>query len=325
MITRRKIVAAGGALALVRGRDAGAQQKVWRVGLLTQTATITPGVASSWRGTLLQVLDENGFALGRNLELVDRYPGSEADRQPFADEIAAAQVDVLLAISDPMVRAAIAATRTTPVIMIVGADPVAAGYVASLARPGGRVTGISLRVIEGDTKRLQLLSEAIPGARRFARLNPGGVGTRGADLMSVTASQLGVELLEFYVDGPAAYAAAFTAMKAAGAAGVVISSQPLASDAVRVAESAAEHGLPTMCEWDYMARVGCAFAYGHDLSYAHRRAAEYVVRVLRGAAPAELPVEQSDAWKLTVNLGAARRLGLGVPPALAARADEVIE
>src|SRR5262245_62000591 len=231
---------------------------------------ISPGVTSSWRGTLLQVLAENGFALGRNLELVDRYPGGEADRQPLADDIAAAQVDVLLAISDPMVRAAIAATRTTPIVMVVGADPVAAGFVASHARPGGRVTGISLRVWEGDAKRLQLLSEAIPGAHRFARLNPSGAGTRGADLMTLTASRLGVELIEFTVDGPATYAAAFAAMKAAGVAGVVISSAPLASDAARVSQSAAEHGLPTMCEWEYMARVGCVFGYGHDLSYAHR-------------------------------------------------------
>jgi putative ABC transport system substrate-binding protein len=128
------------------------------------------------------------------------------------------------------------------------------------------------------------------------------------------------------VTEPDEYAAAFATMRSEGVAGVVVAaSQPLATNALRVAASAVEHGLPTICEWDYMARAGCVFGYGHDLVRAQRRVGEYAARILKGAAPGELPVEQFDAWRLTVNLGVAARLGLEIPPALLARADEVIE
>ena len=128
------------------------------------------------------------------------------------------------------------------------------------------------------------------------------------------------------VDGPAEYAAAFAAMRNEGVAGVVVAAtQATASYAPQLATSAARNGLPTICEWDYMARAGCVFGYGHDLAYAQRRVGEYVARILKGAAPAELPVEQSDAWKLTVNLKAAAQLGLTVPQSILVRADEVIE
>jgi putative ABC transport system substrate-binding protein len=106
---------------------------------------------------------------------------------------------------------------------------------------------------------------------------------------------------------------------------VIGANQPLATDSARVVADAAAEGLPTICEWEYMARDGCVFGFGHDLAYGQRRAGEYVARILKGAAPSELPVERSDAWKLTVNLKAARQLGLTIPPTLLTRADEVIE
>ena len=305
---------------------AAAQEKVWRVGLLSNSPP-SSGVSTSWRDGVLRSLARNGFGLGRNLELVERYSEGRHDRLPhLAREISAEGVDAVVAISDVSVRAVLAATQATPIVMVVGDDPVAAGFVAGFARPGGRVTGIFYQTAEGDAKRLQLLREAIPGARRFGYLGLSYQAVARADVMTRAAAQLGVELTMHWIGGPAKYATAFTAMKNENVSGVVVSAaQPLATDAPRVAASAAEHGLPTICEWDYMARAGCVFGYGHDLAFAQRRVGEYVARILKGAVPAELPVERSDAWKLTVNLGAAARLGLEIPPSLLARADEVIE
>jgi len=128
------------------------------------------------------------------------------------------------------------------------------------------------------------------------------------------------------VEGPAQYGTAFAAMRTDGAAGVVIgANQPLASDSARVVAAAEAEGLPTICEWEYMARDGCVFGFGHDLAYGQRRVGEYVARILKGAAPSELSVERSDAWKLTVNLKAARQIDLIIPPSILARADGVIE
>ena len=146
------------------------------------------------------------------------------------------------------------------------------------------------------------------------------------DALIPVAAQLNIELTTHAVSSSAEYGTAFTALKNNGAAGVLIeSTQALSTDAVRLVSIAEAVGLPTICEWDHMARVGCMLSYGHDLSYAQRRASEYVARILKGVSPAELPVEQSDAWKLTINLGVATQLGLTIPPIILVRADEVIE
>jgi putative tryptophan/tyrosine transport system substrate-binding protein len=172
-----------------------------------------------------------------------------------------------------------------------------------------------------------LLTEAISRARRFGYLEMTyNEHTPVAEEITRAARRLGVELTALWISGPNDYAAAFEKMRQAGDAGVVIgAAQPLGSDAQRIAATAMEHQLPTICEWAYMAHVGCVLAYGHDLAYAQRRIGEYVARILKGAAASELPVEQSDAWKLTVNSQAAKKLGLHLPAAILTRADEVIE
>src|SRR5262249_54055041 len=142
-----------------------AAEKVYRVGLLSN------GRMTTWRGELLGILHQHGFAVGRNLEIVERYSDGHVDRLPsLARELDAAGVDAIVALSQESVRAVLAATTTTPIVMVVGEDPVAVGIVASLARPGGRVTGMAFRTFEGDAKRLQLLTEAIPSGRRFGYL-----------------------------------------------------------------------------------------------------------------------------------------------------------
>jgi putative ABC transport system substrate-binding protein len=198
-----------------------------------------------------------------------------------------------------------------------------------MARPGGRVTGLAFQTYEGDVKRLQLLREAMPTARRFGYLRPPGlIPARATELLTETARHLDVELTMRAVSKlePAAYEAAFASMRGEAAAGVLIAStQVLANDVRRIGPIAQALRLPIICEWDYMASHGCTLAYGHDLDYAHRRVGEYAARILKGAAPADLPVEQSDAWKLTINRRTAAAVGLIVPPVVLARADEVIE
>jgi putative tryptophan/tyrosine transport system substrate-binding protein len=323
---RREFIALfGGAAAL--GPSAGAaQERVWRVGLLSNSPPPSGRIAS-WRNEVLHALAQNGFAVGKNLELVERYSGDEADRlPPLAREINAAGADAIVAISEESVLAALAATKTTPIVMVIGVDPLRRGLVTSFAHPGGRVTGIYMQTLEGDAKRLELLKEAIPGARRLGYLGMSYQRTTTAELMASAAAQLGIELAMHWVDGPAEYASAFAAMKNEGvAAAVVGANQPLAVHSREVAASATENGLPTICEWDYMARDGCVFGFGHDLDYAQHRIGEYVVRILKGTLPAELPVERPDAWKLTINMSIARRLGLTIPHSILARADQVIE
>jgi len=312
------------ALLLALAAPAAAAEKVWRVGLLANSLPPS-GRMTTWRGELLAILHQHGFDLGRNLELVERYSDGQADRLPsLARELDAAGADAILATTLESVRAAVAATRSRPIV--IGDDPVALGIVASFARPGGRVTGLVFQTPEGDAKRLQLLSEAIPSGRRFGYLGMSFESGRKIEAITRAADQFGVALTTRLVEGPAQYGTAFEAMRKDGAAGVVIGeNQPLSSDSARVVAAAGAQGLPTICGWQSMARDGCVFGFGHDLAYGQRRAAEYVARILKGTAPSELPVERLDAWKLTVNLKAASQLGLTIPPSHLARADEVIE
>jgi len=328
---RRRDFAALAVALLSFALPVASQDKVWRVGLLTGGGeTQLPGAQSSWRGGLLLSLDRNGYRVGSNLELVDRYAAGDVGRLPnLAREIAAAKVDVTVAISDASVRAMLAATPATPIVMVVGADPVAFGFVASIARPGGMVTGLAFQTFEGDVKRLQLLREAMPDARRFGYLRPPGpIPSRAAELLEEAARRLNIEVTTRSLARlePAAYEAVFAAMRGEGVAGVLVASaQAFSAETQRFGPIAQSFGLPTICEWDYMARTGCVLAYGHDLAYSHRRVGEYAARILKGSSPADLPVEQPDAWKLTVNLSAATRVGLAFPPSVLVRADEVIE
>ena len=303
-----------------------AEEKIWRVGLLSNSPPPS-GMTGRWRDEILRVLAQNGFVAGRNLEMVERYSEGDIDRLPLlAREINASGVDAIVAISLPSVQAALGATQSTPVVMVVGEDPVEIGIVASLAHPRGRVTGIAFRTPEGDAKRLELLREAIPTGRRFGYLGMAYESVPKAKEMAEAAARLGIEVTTYWVNGPNQYAAAFARMRNEGVAGVVVSAtQPLATNASHVAASAAENRLPTICEWDYMARLGCVLGFGHDLTYGQRRVGEYVARILKGTAPSELPVEQSDAWKLTVNLRVAAQLGITLSPSILVRADEVIE
>jgi putative ABC transport system substrate-binding protein len=322
---RRVLVIAVLAFAL----PAMAQEKIWRLGVLTPGwAALGSGEPGSFRVTTLPVLAAGGFIEGRNLMLVARAADGDPSRLPgLARELADERVDVVIVVGGAAASAVMAASPSTPIVMSFAAeDPVQLGHARSLARPGGKVTGIFFRALETEAKRLELLAEAMPQARRFGFLAAATLEPARVDLLARTAARLGVELTTRTAHDAAEYTDAFASLKQAGAAGVLVMATTLFGfDAPTFSPIAARHGLPTICEWDYMARQGCVIGFGPDLVALWRRTGDYVVRIFKGADPGELPIEMPDRFALAVNLRAAAHLGLTIPPSLLTRADEVIE
>ena len=297
-----------------------AADKIWRLGVLSP-------IDSPLMSMTLSELAASGFVEGRNL-VVDIRVGT-AERMPeLARELVRTRPDVILAVSDWAVYPAREATRSIPIVASpMGADPVAAGVADSWARPGGNVTGVTLIAPELETKRLDLLREVVPTARRIATLSMHREVTEpGAAPMRAVAARLGIQLVELYVDGPGEYHAAFAAMRSAGAEALVIVPVPeFSGHAERLAALAAEAGLPTVCGSRRPTEQGCLIGYGPDLVELRRQAADDVARIFRGASPAELPIQGPTHFDFVVNLKTAATLGLTVPPSILARADEVIE
>jgi putative ABC transport system substrate-binding protein len=242
--------------------------------------------------------------------------------------VLAAAPDVVVAISHPAIGAARAASASVPIVMaFLGTDPVASGFAASLARPGGNVTGVAMLAVELDGKRASLLREALPGAKRIGVLagQPPRDDLAVAEIRRV-AEAAGVAVQTAHVADPAAYAPAMAELRKAGAEGLVVISAPeFFRDAALIAKLAAEAGLPTACEWASMARDGCLIGYGPNFVTLMQRPATHIAAILSGASPATLPIEQPAVFEFAVNLKTAKALGLTLPQLLLARADEVIE
>jgi putative ABC transport system substrate-binding protein len=322
----RRAILLGATAGMVTAWVASAQEKVWRLGVLT------PGIEGSGpasvRASTLPVLAERGVVEHRNLIMITRGAEGDVERLPeLAREIAAEQADIVIAVGLLATGAMLAAAPATPIVMsFAGDDPVEAGYARSFARPAGRVTGIFFRAVESDAKRLALLAEAMPRARRLGFLAGTTLEPSRVELLAQTAAGLGIELTTRTVHGRADYAEAFAAFKSAGAEGVLIQATTLfGGDAPIFSPIAAGHGLATICEWDSMAREGCVIGFGPDLLSLRRRTGDYVARILKGADPGELPIERPDRFTLAVNLRVAAALGIVLPPSFLARADEVIE
>lgn len=311
-------VALGGSTAAAQSSSA--TEKLHRLGVLT------PGGIESLRTAILPELGRRGFVEGRNLA-VELRSGTAEEMPTLARQLVASGPDAILAISINAVRAAQDATRTIPIVMW-GDDPIAQGFAASLARPGGNVTGAMIMAVELDAKRLQLLHEAIPAARAVAALLLTGAANRSAveQRLQAAATELGIGLLMFRVSGPEDYPAAFAAMRAANAQALLISAHSsLARDAVILASLSVANGLPTICEWAYMAQAGCLLGYGPSRVEQLSRLADYVARIFNGATPANMPIEGPTRFEFAVNMKTARAIGLDIQPGLLIRADEVIE
>ena len=327
MIDRRRFVAAlaGGFAAASLVRKVEAAGRIWRIGYLTPTRK---SATARLQAPLTKALRELGYVEGENLAFEARAAEDDVDRLAgLAAELARSRVDLIVAIGPPAIRAAAQATKTIPIVMAFWGGPglIESGTIASFARPGTNVTGIYMLASELEEKRLQLLVQAVPGARRIAVLNPGAEQTeRLAELRGV-ADAAGIDLRMSAVADSNHYVPVFEALARDQVGAVLVPSFPrFYLEHQDIIEAAAKAHVPAMYEWGEMARDGGLIAYGPDFIELHRRVAFYIEQVLKGTKPAELPVEQPTKFELVINLGTARALGLRIPQALLLRADEVI-
>jgi putative tryptophan/tyrosine transport system substrate-binding protein len=300
--------------------------RVWRLGFL--------GAGSHAAGdprveALRQGLRELGYVEGRNLAIEFRWAGGDPNRLPsLATELVQLKVDAIVAQGTQATAAARRAARTIPVVFAVAGDPVGTGLVSSLARPGANVTGLTDIAPEIAGKRLELLREAVPGITRIAVLwNP--ANPSAAPQMKDTgaaAHSFGLRVRSLESRDVSQLDGAFTAaVQDQARAVIVLSDGALYGRRVQIAQLATRHRLPCVAWTPEFADSGCLFAYGANVVEMHRRAANIVDRILKGANPADLPVEQPTKFELVVNLKTAKALGLTIPPAMLARADRVIE
>ena len=314
----------GGAIAWPR--VVAAQNPVHRIGLLSSGMPLPEN--SPLAITLTRRLKEHGYELGRNLILERRGAEGHPDRLPrLLEELVASKVDVLITLGYP--PAAVAQRGTTiPVVVFGAGDPVGTGLVATLARPGGNLTGISDVSAEVTPKRMELLKQIAPRLRKVAMLwNADDLGMTLRYRASETGAQaLGISVQALGVREPNDFEQAFAAMKSDMPDGILMVSDALTLlNRKRVFEFAAAHRLPAVYEDDRYVRDGGLMSYGPDQSESFVRVAALVDRILKGAKPAELPFEQPTRFRFVLNLKTAKSLGLEVPPTLLALADEVVE
>ena len=306
------------------GQPAG---RVYRLGLLFPIAP-PPSETKSSAILVPAALRELGYVEGRNLVVERRYADGQAGRFPaLARELVRLRVDVILAITAAAIRAAKDATTRVPIVLYGNFDPVAAGIVSNLARPGGNITGV-LIAPEGTlaAKKLELLKEAVPRAVRIAVLAPADPSfSRQLQEVRKAASPLGAKLTVVEVQDRD-YDRAFTTIAADRPDALFVGSHAqFFLDRYRIIELAARHRLPAIYEWPEQGEDGGLMGYGTSLLGLSRRAASYIDRIFKGANPGDLPIEQPAQFDLVINLRTARALGLTIPPSLLQRADQVIE
>jgi putative ABC transport system substrate-binding protein len=327
-LRRREFITFLGGIAAAWSLAARAQApgRIYRLGFLIPTPRDSPAVVA-----LFDELRLNGFIENQNVEVL---PGGFEVRNEQLVELAAALVkaapDAIVAGPELPLRALQAATRTVPLIG-VSEDLVAEGLAASLARPGGNITGISLLSPELDGKRQDILIEAVPGVRRIAAMFDSKVTPPyHLQMLQHAARSRGVEVSIFGVKGPEGIVSAIDAAKTSNAEALNFLATPLFSapgsrNNQIVLERVAAIRVPTIFQWPETAEAGSLLAYGPRFTEVYRQRARIVAKILRGARPAEIPVEQPTRFELAINLKAARAIGVEVPPSLVLRADKVIE
>ena len=327
---RRTVITLLGGAAAAWPIAARAQQseRVRRIGVLMLQGADDPD-GPRRVAALLQGLQQLGWTDGRNMRIDVRWSTGDATRsRRYAAELVALAPDVIMAAASSAVSALQEATRTIPVVFVNVSDPVGAGYVASLARPGGNATGFTFVEYGMAGKWLELIKEIMPRITRVAVLrDPSvavGIGQLGA--IQSGASALGMEVSPVDVRDAGEIERAVTTFARSGAGGLVVTASPMA--VVRrelIIKLAAEHRLPAVYPFRDFAAAGGLSSYGPDPINPFRQAASYIDRILKGEKPADLPVQAPTKYELVINLKTAKALGLEVPPTLLARADEVIE
>ena len=321
-------VIAGGLLAAPLAAEAQPAPRNARIGYLATNLATTPHLQDAFR----QGLRDLGYVEGRNLVIEYRSAEGKSDRLAvLAAELVALNIDVIVAPGTPQALAAKQATRTLPIVFATAADPVGSGLVTSLARPGGNVTGLSILAPALVGKRLELLTQALPGVSRVAVLwQPGGHDERtDNDILKeagVAARVLGVRLQFVEARGPADFDRAFSDMTRARAGALtVLTGIMFLNERRRLVDLTAKNRLPAVYGGRDFVDAGGLLSYGPNLDDLYRRAATYVDNILKGAKPGDLPVEQPTKFELVINLKTAKALGLTIPPSLLQRADQVIE
>jgi len=304
-----------------------AQQKAMTViGVLS---TGSPSVSSGLFMAFRQGLSEAGYVEGQSLAIEYRWAEGHYDRLPaLVADLVGRKVDLIMAGSPPSALAAKSATSTIPIVFRGGADPVADGLVASLARPGGNLTGVSMLNDGLTSKRLRLLSELVPQAEVIALLvNPNSVNAeRVIRDVQEAARTTRLQLHVLKASSESEIDAAFASLVQLHAGALVVAADPfLSGQREQLVALAARHAVPAIYAWREFAASGGLISYGASLTAAYRLLGTYAARVLKGAKPADLPVQQPTAFELVINLKTANALGIDVPATLLAQADEVIE
>jgi len=327
-VNRRRMLlaAAWPALAWAGAVRAQAPAKVRRIGLLS---LYSPSVTALWHQAFRLGLRDLGWVDGKNINIEYRYAEDRRDRLPdLAADVVRLKVDLIVASSTPEAQAARDATREIPIVMVIPGDPVASGLIESLARPGGNVTGLASMSPQLAGKRLELLKEIVPKLSRVGVLwNPQSeVSKLQWKEIELPARQLGVELHSLEVRSPDEFDKAFENANRARVGALVLFAAPvITTNLKRIADFAAKSRLPSMFQFSYFADAGGLVAYGPDRNDLYRRAATYVDKILKGAKPADLPVEQPTRFELVINLKTAKAIGITIPQSVLFRADRVIE
>ncbi len=323
-IRRRKLLFATGAL-LVIPVAAIAQHpgKISRIGFLGLRSRASDYAAFT------QGMRELGYVDGKNLVIEWRLADGQFDRLPgMAAELVRMKVEIIVTQSTPAVGAAKQATSAIPIVIASSADPVEAGFVASLARPGGNITGLSLSNVELTPKQLEMLIAMVPKLSRVAVLTNRDDGAHVVTLKNLVAAaqKIGVRVLPVEARTPEEIERAFATMKKEQAQAVFVLISPFfATHRQRIADLAVAHGLPSVVGLREYVTAGALLSYGTNIGDLYRRAATYVDKILKGAKPGELPIEQPTTFSLVINRKTAKTLGLTIPRELLLRADEMID
>ena len=326
-MNRREFVVLLGASGAAWPFAARAQQpaKVPRIGFLRfGLASANADRVEALRAGLRQL----GYVEGKNITIEFRFAERIEVLRELADDLARAGVDIIFATGSTELEAARQATKTIPIVIATHADPVGVGHIASLARPGANITGLSMLLTEVVAKELEILKEAVPQATRIGVLfSPSAPSHRPAVLALETAGErLGVQLVMVPVRTVEDFEEVFSTMSREHVGGFLAVTAPIfSSHRTRLADLALKHRLPGMFAGREYLEAGGLISYAPDVNDLTRRAATYIDKILRGAKPADLPIEQASTYQLVINLKTAKALGLAIPPAQLARADEVIE
>jgi putative ABC transport system substrate-binding protein len=305
-----------------RGQQSG---KVWRIGYLGF------GPASSWTSeveALRSGLRDLGYVEGKNMVIEFRWAERADQTLDLATQLVGMDVDVIFAPASTQVEPARQTTKTIPIVFAQHADPVGLGDVASLSRPGGNITGLSMLLTELSVKELEILKETLPQATRIGVLWNPTTPSHPTAMKAIEAAskKLGVQLVIVPAGNVADIEGAISTMARASVSGVLVLGSPLFNaQGPLLADLQLKYQLPEIFANRANVQAGGLMSYGADLNDLYRRAATYIDKILKGTKPADLPVEQASKYILVVNLKAAKALGLIIPPTLLARADEVIE